>query len=775
MSSLDGLRVLEFSGRAAGAYCGKLLAGFGADVIRIPGGAMSPLDDDERAWLLGGRREARLDPNDLLQRASLETLLRNADIVIDAWGIDALAKHGLDAPRLLHLNPRVVLCQITPFGQTGPRRAWQAEDITLYAASGLMAATGDGAREPLNARPRVCELNAGMHAFLACLLSLLRRDRDAAGEIIDLSIHEASLDSHGLALKDFLTSGRVARRNGDQPMMVPWRTYACADGEAAIIGGPIRLWRKAMEAFGIPGLGEPRLASVADRIRHRAEFEGLLAPWLKSKDRLQLFHLGQSQGLAWGYVASLTDAIESPQSAARGFLVPTAGTGTRTRIPGAPFRASRSRWRQTLTTASPVIPAAQVGTAWSAPRRPVPFAPGTHARERAAPLAGIRVLDVTHDLAGPHAARLLADFGAEVVKIEYPKRLDGTRGNDVERLETPQFAQLHRGKRSLAVDLDLPEHRAVVASLLRDVDVVLESARSGVLARKGFPFERVCATNPDVVWISMSAFGATGPWSAYRGYGETLEAITGLQSLTAYDGDSAHFRIGNLDAMNGVMAACAAMTALVHRARTGEGQWIDLAEAESTAWLIGEHFARASRAGTQPLPIGNRHATHAPQGCYAAHGEDRWIALSVRSDEQWRRLARILGRESLADDPRFITSWERRARHGVIDALIGEWVRWQDPEGAVEALQAQGIAAAVVATAADLAADAHLAEREWFQAVGSERYPGFPFRLGSGGVRIRGHAPRLGSANAELFAAAGHTGELPDLAPELLGTAFAMG
>ncbi|HKY91391.1 MAG TPA: CoA transferase, partial [Nevskiaceae bacterium] len=185
MPSFEGLRVLEFSGRVAGAYCGKLLAGFGADVIRVAGGQTPVLEEDERVWLHTAKREVRLDPRDHVQRATLETLVRNTDIVLDAWGIDWLAERGLDAQHLLQLNPRLVLCQITPFGQTGPRRAWQADDITLYAASGLMHLTGDPAREPLHARPRVCELTAGLHATIAILMALLRRERDGSGEVID--------------------------------------------------------------------------------------------------------------------------------------------------------------------------------------------------------------------------------------------------------------------------------------------------------------------------------------------------------------------------------------------------------------------------------------------------------------------------------------------------------------------------------------------------------------------------------------------------------------
>jgi crotonobetainyl-CoA:carnitine CoA-transferase CaiB-like acyl-CoA transferase len=635
-----------------------------------------------------------------------------------------------------------------------------------------MHSTGDGTREPLNARPRVCELTAGMNAYIACLMALLRRERDGIGEVIDLSIQESAMENYEVAIKELIGLNKVARRNGDQHAMVPWRTYPCADGHATIIGGPIRHWLKAARAFGIPALLEPKLGGMDGRIRHRAEFEALITPWLKARTRQEIFHLGQKEKLAWSYLASLPDAVTNPQIVERGFLVDIEQPGRGTlQIPGAPFRAMCSPWRDAPAPTS-MLTAEQASAAWASPP-PAGEADGG-ARKGEAPLAGVRVLDFTHDWAGPHAARVLADFGAEVIKVEYPKRLDGMRGGEVAQVDArPRFWQLHRGKKSLTLDLAREDHRAVLDALVKTTDVIIENSRPGVMTHKGYGYERVRALKPDVVFVAMSAFGATGPWSSYCGYGGTLEAVSGLQSLTAYDADSPWYRIREMDVMNGIMGACAVMTALVHRQRTGDGQWIDLSENETTGWFIGEHLMRAARTGEQPAPLGNRHPVHAPQGCYAAAGEDRWFVVSVRTDEQWRTFAQLIGRDPLANDPRFLTAWERRARHGMLDAIIGDWARKQEPELAVEALQGLGIAAAVVANAADLNTDAHLAERGWFQVVGEDRFPGYPFRLANGGAHIAGRGPTLGSANAECFEAAG-VSPLPELGPEHLGTAYAL-
>ncbi len=767
MASLNNLRVLELSGHVAGACCGKLMAGFGAEVQRLAGGHDAALDDAARTWFHSGKRELPADTN----AAALERLLARADVIIDAWGVGILDTAGFDAERLRALNPQAVICRISPHGFSGPKRGWQADDITLYAASGLMQSTGDGAREPLHAGPRIAELTAGMNAYCACLMALLRRARDGGGDVIDLAIVEAAMENYEVALMEHLATGKVARRNGDQHAMVPWRTYACADGEAAIVGGPIRHWLHAAPMFGAPELLSPKLEAMGGRIAHRAETEALMKPWLATQMRQDLFAAGQRAGLAWAPLQSMLEALADPQHAARGYFVEAPGGG---RMPGAPFRLERGGWQESLRNDIP-LSRLRERAAQSAEPSAAPTLSSASGRADASPFAGMRILDFTHDWAGPHAARFFADYGAEVVKIEYPKRLDGMRGGYVEKInDHPRFWQLHRGKQSLTLDLKLDADRAVLDELVRGTDLVIENSRPGVMARKGYGYERLKALNPRLVLLSMSAFGATGPYAGYCGYGGTLEAVSGLQSLTAYDARSPWFRVREMDVMNGIMGLCAAMTALWQRARDGQGQWIDLSENETTGWFVGEHFLNCSRRGAQAAPSGNRHAIHAPQGCYAAAGEDRWLTLCVRSDAEWQAFARVIGGDALAGDPRYASAAQRRSAHDALDARIGDWLRTRDAFVVEGELQAAGIATAVVMSSADLAADIQLATRDWFLEAGGDRFPGLPFRFARGGGAVRGPGPKVGADNAVWFAAAGRDGDTPVLSTETIGTAYAL-
>jgi crotonobetainyl-CoA:carnitine CoA-transferase CaiB-like acyl-CoA transferase len=373
------------------------------------------------------------------------------------------------------------------------------------------------------------------------------------------------------------------------------------------------------------------------------------------------------------------------------------------------------------------------------------------------PLAGVRVLDLGHDWACPHAARVLADFGAEVIKIEYPCRLDGMRGGVKENRmydRRPRFHQLHRNKRSLTLDLKKPADLQAFKDLVRVSDVVIENSRAGVLDRLGAGYDVLKGLKPDLILVSMTAFGSSGPYASYAGYGGTLEALSGIQSLTAYDRDTAPNRVREMDVTNGILGACAVMTALVDRQQTGLGQRIDLSQLESaTSGLIGEQIMEQAANGRTAEPVGNRHPEWAPHGCYRCDGPDRWVAIAVRSEGEWARLCEAMGRAEWVRDPRFKDAAARRLNHDELDRLIEDWTRGRSDTEAMHLLQEAGCAAGAVLDAAQLASDPHLEARGYFQqaADGSGLFPGVPIRLSGGGGVIAWRGPDLGRDNARIL------------------------
>ncbi|MFL5846416.1 MAG: CaiB/BaiF CoA transferase family protein [Solirubrobacteraceae bacterium] len=369
-------------------------------------------------------------------------------------------------------------------------------------------------------------------------------------------------------------------------------------------------------------------------------------------------------------------------------------------------------------------------------------------------LAGIRVLDFTQAWAGPLCTQTLADFGADVVKVESETRPDVSRmmGPYPEAADVDlsgYFLELNRNKRSVALNLRLPEEVEIARRLAEQADVVVENFAPGVLDRLGLGYDVLKETRPDLVMLSISGFGATGPDRAAVAFGQQIEAESGLMSLTGYgDGVPMKPGVSYPDPVAGVAGVGAVMAALLHRDRTGEGQWIDLSMLEITAALLVQPLMEYARTGVSPAATGNASALWSPHGIYPATGEDRWIAIECDDEEQWRALASRAGL-GWEDDPRFASNAERLAYRGELDAALGAWTAGQDRDAIADELQAAGVPAAAVADVADLHADPHLRARGWWQTVEHARagrldLQGPPARLTATPARVRLAPPLLG-------------------------------
>jgi crotonobetainyl-CoA:carnitine CoA-transferase CaiB-like acyl-CoA transferase len=767
--------VIDLSRERAGSYCTRLLAGFGARVVKV-----EPLGGDplracgpfvggdpgiERSipfhWLNGGKESVALDLESDEGRRSLEILIRQADVIVESLGPGVMQGWGFDRDAIRKLNPRLIFAAISNFGDGGPYRDYKADDAILYALSGGMIATGDPDKAPLSAGPAVARYTAGLYAYIAVLMAAWRRFDSQDGEFIEVPVHESALQNVETHLSDYAHNQKIARRNGDDHLFVPWRTYPCRDGYAAVIGGPVRHWHKAAQVFDEPRLAVPDLKHMVDRHKRRREVEDLLRPWLMGHDRREVYHKGQAAGLALSYLASLAEAADWPQHQARGFFVhtephPVVG---QLRISGAPFRLESAPW---CVGRAPLLGEHTRSVLDEMQRRAVDKvdhpARGCGASTARRPLEGLRVIDMSHGWAGPHGGRLLADSGAEVVKLEYFRRLDFMRGARRDNRAYDRhsgFVQFNRNKRSLALDLRDRRDLGVFEDLVRTADVVMSTSRPGVLERLGISLARLRELKPDIIFLAMSAHGLQGPESSYGQYGGGIEAISGIQSLTAYDEKSDPRRIREMDVTNGIVGAAALLTALLARRRTGVGRFIDLSEVEAaTHALAGEHFLEHMTNGFSSLPVGNRHATQAPHGCYRCRGEDAWLVISIGSDDEWRALCRVTGHAEWLTDPRFADLARRRRHHDALDELITEWTRNLPKLDAMAQLQKGGVPAGAVLNAADLLVDPHLQERGYFrrpvEAPAAPLFPGFPFQLSEGGGEVRRPGPALGEANQEI-------------------------
>jgi crotonobetainyl-CoA:carnitine CoA-transferase CaiB-like acyl-CoA transferase len=382
------------------------------------------------------------------------------------------------------------------------------------------------------------------------------------------------------------------------------------------------------------------------------------------------------------------------------------------------------------------------------------------------PLADVTILDLSMGWAGPLCTRLLGDLGATILKVEACQYPDWWRGVDprpeffaTRQYETnTRFNALNRNKQGITLDLTRPAGTALLKRLVAQCDAVVENYAPDVLPKLGLDFAALAAMRPDLVMVSMPAFGATGPWREARAYGSTLEHASGLPSVAGAAGTppvTSHLAYG--DPVGGTNAAFATLIALLHRQRTGQGQHVDLAQVDcmiqfTAPWLI----AQAATGAPLPRP-GNRHPLHVPQGCYPCAAPDTWLVVAVTDDASWRALCGAMGRGDLAADAALATAAGRRAQEAALDAAIAAWTRDRDADAAMAALQAVGVAAGVCRNPARLAADPQLAARGVFQPalrafVGAHQQLSAPFRdAGAGPLPVRRAAPTLGQDNAAVL------------------------
>ena len=370
-------------------------------------------------------------------------------------------------------------------------------------------------------------------------------------------------------------------------------------------------------------------------------------------------------------------------------------------------------------------------------------------------LSGVRVLDFTNLLAGPFPCLLLGMLGAEVIKIESNVQLDAARRVPYSSGDpdgSPLFNSVNLNKMSLQLNLKEPQAIELVQSLVSISDAVVENMRPGVMARLGLGYQRLQEINPTLVYAAISGAGSTGPESSYPGYAPAFSAMAGLGHLTGYpDGPPAQFQ-DSIDSRVGATAAFAILSALFHRLRTGQGQFIDQSSIEAITVFSGEALMEFAMNGEVATRMGNRSPRIAPHGCYQSKGEDRWVTIAVASESEWQALCRGAGHPEWESDGRFADNNLRIKNQDVLDRLIESWTRRHAPEDAAQLLQAAGVAAEVSMSSADLAEDSHLAERGAWQQVTHpvldlQVVQGPPWSLSETPATIRSAGPWLGQHN----------------------------
>jgi crotonobetainyl-CoA:carnitine CoA-transferase CaiB-like acyl-CoA transferase len=783
MHGLEGVKVLELGTMVSAAYATKLMADLGADVIKVeePGGdparRRGPFSkgvvDPEKSGLFlhlnTNKRGVTLDLRH--QQEELHRLVRWADILVHNYPPGEMTPRGIAYDTFRELNPRLVMCSITPFGLTGPHKDYHAYELTVAHAGGW-AWLSPGASDrpdlpPLKAFGQQCDFQGGIAAATATLAAYTQALATGRGEHIDLSVQAFITSFLEQAIVYYSYLGRVASRLG-QRYMYPWGMYECQDGLIFLVCPEEDQWERLVELMGAPEWTRWEIFSGrTNRIKNQDALKGYVEEWTRQWKVEDLFHAGQARRLCFAPVLTMAGLARQEQLRARNFFVevthPRAGTLTHF---GAPYQLRDPWWR--IRRPAPLLGEhnEEVASSQSSAVSPQPLALGSQplAPGVRLPLEGLRVADFSWVWAGPYCTMHLAYLGAEVIKIESQAHLDlmrrlpiAPRGVKPGFDASGPFNQWNQGKKSIRLDLRKAAGIALAKELIRQSDVVVENFATGVMDGMGLGYEELKKLKSDLLMVSISGYGHTGPLKEYMGYGPAIPPLTGLSALTGYqDGPPQELGVSIGDPNAGIMAAAAICAALAARKRTGRGQYIDVPLWSAATVLAAEGWMEYVMNGTEPPRQGNRDVWMAPHNCFRCRGEDAWVAIACGTEEEWQALCCVMGQPQLIDDPRFRTASDRKAHEDELEQLITAWTTQHDRWEIVRNLQTVGVAAFPSMNSKDLVEDVHLNERGFFvrlphPEVGAQTHAGVPWILTNAPNGVRSPAPLLGQHTDEVL------------------------
>jgi crotonobetainyl-CoA:carnitine CoA-transferase CaiB-like acyl-CoA transferase len=761
MQGLLDARVVDRTTGIGGAYCTKLLADAGADVVVVE----PPQGDPLRAWRTGALFEF------------LHTSKRSvvgAEGALDGPLVAAADVVVVDDPAavrpLRDRHPGLVVVSITPYGCDGPWVGRPSTEFTLQAWCGSTGARGFPDEPPLAAGGRVGDWVTGTYAAVATAGALRTSRRTGWGEHVDVAqldcmavsmVTYPSVFSSMAGWPEIVGTGRTVEVPSIEPT---------ADGYACFTTNSAQQFHDFLVVIERPDLlDDAELARAPSRFARRDEFLAAVHAYTTAHSTDEVLELAALLRVPAGPVLDGATVPSFEQFTARGVYEP---------LPSGRAIAPRRPYRIHGVDAPVRRPAPAIGEHTATvdwPPRPAAARPPSGSAPPL-PLDGVRVLDCTAWWAGPAAGHALALLGADVVKVESVTRPDlmryaVARPPDSDRWYEwgPVFHAVNAGKRGITLDLASPDGKELFERLVPTADVVIENMTPRVMEHFGLGWDRLHALNPELLMVRMPAFGLDGPWRERGGFAQTMESVSGMAWLTGRpDGPPVLVR-GACDPLAGMHAVFATIVALAGRDAGGGGRLVESVMVEAALNAAAEQVVDHSAGGPLLRRDGNRGPTAAPQGLYRCAGTDRWLALAIEDDEQWAGLVSVLEGPPWAKDPELATADGRRAAHDAIDAELADWSAGLEVDDAVERLLAAGVPAGVVITPRDVVSNPQLRHRGLFElehhaVCGDHELPTMPFRFASVDRWMARPSPTLGQHTREVLAEAGVTqAELDDL------------
>lgn len=740
---LAGKRVLDISEGIAGAYCTKLFVDAGADVVKVERASGDPMRQRGSGglfkYLHAGKKSVCGD---------WEELASQADLVV--------ASRSIDSEALRSANPRLVILSITPFGATGPWADRPANEFILQAWCGSTGNRGWPDEEPLSAGGELGFYMAGVFAAVAALSALLRAECTGNGEAIDASILESMAIGfvfYNCVAAQFENSRGAPTRSIDIPAI-----EAAEDGYVALTTVTAAQFDAFLKLIGREDLARDKdLASRTGRHSRYREFQTIIDAFTATQGVDAILAKASALRIPAAPVTNGATVRDIEHFRRRGiWLRDKAGIEQ----PGPAYRLDGQVHRRART--APLLGEHDGAIGWEAAASSRASIATPASADNALPLAGIRVIDCTAFWAGPMSSLFLAALGADVIHIEGPDRFDPNRltSNVLPNGQpawnaAPRFLAVNNSKRSFVVDLKKPEGVALTKRLLATADVLLENNSPRVMDALGLGWDDVRRVNPALVMTRLSGFGVDGPWRENVAYAYTAEAVSSLAWVTGRAEGRPTVIGGPGDPLAGAHAAFATVLALFRRKTTGKGGLVDSCLTDAALAAAAEQTIEWQATGILSGRHGNRSPSAAPQGLYPCAGDDRWIAISVETDEEWLRLKKVIGDPALEADV-LLEAQGRHDDHNAIDAAIRCWAARKSPEDAVASLLDEGVMGAVVTIAARIGDNPQMQARSFFErmeskSAGNYETPIMPFRFASVERWSRRPAPDLGEHTEEIL------------------------
>jgi formyl-CoA transferase len=708
--ALEGIVVVELAQTLAGELAGGLLADLGATVIKVepPGG--SPLrkrgpaitGEDSLYFQTENRGKSSVvaELSDLAREPWLVKLLASADAVVEDHGPGGLEAAALSPEAMRRTNQRLAVLRISPFGQTGPLASERADDRIAQAFCGMQFATGFPDRAPIPVTVPLADAWTAVLGAGALSMAIFHARRSGHGQVVDIGLYQTGLRMQEEVVIRHATTGAVATRMGtESPTVVPANVYPTRDGGFVALSGagdqPFARLCEAIEAPDAPK--DPRFATSAARLQNRAAADQLVGAWVARHDLADIEARFAAAGVAGTAVRSVDEIIGDAHIAARRAILSLKSTSGRDFLAPAPVP------KLTRTPAAAAAGAPRLGEHTQTVRDDVERIAGRRRPDMnrddqvgAGPLAGVRVLDLSQWLAGPAAAALLGDFGAEVIMIELPAT--GPAASDGPGSRGPGFPVTNRNKKSVTLDVRSPSGREVFLALARASDVIVENFRPGTLERWNLGPEVLRRINPRLVLLRSSGFGQSGPFTARAAFNPVGLAFGGMTYLNGWP-DRPPVRDGVTagDYSTALFNVLGIVAGLLRRDLDGEGQVVDTAMYECALRLTGDTLAVRSALGIRRERAGGAWPVY-PSSLTVAAADGRSVAVSSGSWDDFAHALERLGRPRVAEPAR-------------VKDEVAKLVSPLAADEAVQALRRAGLAASAVNSVADLVREPHLWSR----------------------------------------------------------------